>query len=79
MWWLAVVLISGSGVGDEFVAGAIVLRTGLISSAAASSIYVFHWLHSGHLPSHFGDCAPQFWQVKIVDVFGTGTYLAERD
>ena len=27
-----------------------------------SSTNVFHSLHCGHFPNHFGDCVPQFWQ-----------------
>ena len=27
-----------------------------------SSTKVFHSLHCGHFPSHFGDCVPQLWQ-----------------
>src|ERR1051325_9291129 len=34
-----------------------------------SSTYVFHSPHEAHLPTHFGDCAPQFWQKKLVFVF----------
>jgi hypothetical protein len=30
---------------------------------------VFHSLHEGQRPIHFGDCAPQFWQKKDVLVF----------
>jgi hypothetical protein len=28
--------------------------------AIISSLYVFHSLHEGHRPIHFGDSAPQF-------------------
>jgi len=27
---------------------------------------VFHSLHELHFPTHFGNCAPQFWQKKVV-------------
>jgi hypothetical protein len=30
---------------------------------------VFHSLQEPHLPTHFGDSAPQFWQKKDVFVF----------
>src|SRR3989442_12884185 len=36
-----------------------------------SSTSVFQPSHEGQRPTHFGDCAPQFWQTKAVLGFGT--------
>jgi hypothetical protein len=31
---------------------------------------VFHSLHPGHCPCHFGEAAPQFWQMNTSLDFG---------
>src|SRR5665647_3678767 len=33
--------------------------------AISSSRYVFHSLHAGQWPIHFGDSAPQFWHTSV--------------
>src|SRR5256885_16263867 len=35
-----------------------------------SSASVFQPSHAGQRPTHFGDCAPQFWQTNAVLGFG---------
>jgi hypothetical protein len=48
--------------------------TGCVASTfrISSSTNRFHSPQEGHLPSHFGDCWPQFWQKNIVLIFFTG-------
>jgi hypothetical protein len=37
-----------------------------------SASKVFHSPHPGHCPCHFGEAAPQFWQMNTSLDFGMG-------
>jgi hypothetical protein len=53
----------------EALADPAVLR-GLARETSASK--VFHSPHPGHCPCHFGEAAPQFWQMNTSLDFGMG-------
>jgi hypothetical protein len=46
-------------------------------SLISSSTNLFHSLQEGHLPSHFSDWCPQFWQKNWVFAFFTRAGLLE--